>query len=337
MAIELRFANAVRLRVPVRCSRISGLRIFLLALVTFGPGRVSIASPPPVPTPTSVDSLVSELERIATTLDPSPIYRQDFDRLAERHSLPTNEALFRDYVRLKTVFEATREAGWWRIRWDITDREPRSDAIWASWKKLDGRTPRVTAIAECDEISALTSFLARRLGVRGVGLFWPQWNHTVAIWRPKNRRGTEARIVLPTSQVFLGETDGFDTRFFDSRTQKNLYEYVRGDIPGSQILPADFFRFLVTAARRYAAASDRTQNELRVLRSRVMSGGAPGDCVRSRNELERKLRAEGAPLADVAAVVEFGKDLVELGDAPAGISPKFRIEISTAPSNGPRK
>jgi len=152
----------------------------------------------------SVDELVAALEREVAAA-PSAWVRADFEQLARTHSFRADAATLQQYLRVKLVFEAVREAGWWRIAWDVTDREPRSDAIWSAWKRAQPSS-LATATAECDESSALAAFLLRRLGVRSVGLLWPMSNHTVAVWKVARERGGEARVVLPTSQIFLAPT-----------------------------------------------------------------------------------------------------------------------------------
>jgi hypothetical protein len=256
----------------------------------------------------TVDALIAGLEREIAAVDPTPPVRADFARIARDHALPTDAAALRNYLRVKTVFEATREAGWWRLAWTITDRQPQSDAIWAAWRSVGDAVPRITASAECDETSALVSLILRRLGVKSVGLFWPQSNHTVAVWKAHARDGTEVRIVLPTSQVFLEPDDGFDTRAFDPKRQRTIYDYTRADVKGSDTIPAVLGEFFLAQVRRYAAASDRTQRKLRVLRARFMSGEASRSLEAERQALAVRLRTEKVQ-EDLPAVEAFGDEI----------------------------
>jgi hypothetical protein len=265
-----------------------------------------LAAPAPRPEIWTVGRITEELGREIDALQPSAVVRADFARVARRHDLPTDDAMLRQYLRVKTVFEATREAGWWRLAWSVTDREPQSDAIWAAWRTIGARVPRTTATAECDESSALAALLLRRLGVRTVGLFWPQFNHTVAVWKVKARSGREARIVLPTSQVFLDPSDGFDTTAFDPKKQRTIYDYTRSDVKSSDAIPASLGRFFLLQVRRYAAASDDTQRHLRVLRSRYMAGDDSRRLEADRLALERR-----AVAADRPAVEAFAAELAD--------------------------
>jgi hypothetical protein len=246
----------------------------------------------------AVSRLVTALGTEIDAVKRSDVVRADFERIARRHDLPRDERTLREYLRVKTIFEATREAGWWRIAWSITDREPRSDAIWTAWRALGASVPRKTAIAECDESAALTALLLRHLGVRSVGLFWPTSNHTVAVWKVKSRAGREARIVLPTSQVFLDPTDGFDTAAFDARKQRTIYDYTRSDVSGANTIPGGLGRFFLLQVRRYAAASDETQRRLRVLRSRYMAGEDAKRLEADRQVLERRVVAADRPAVE---------------------------------------
>ena len=214
-----------------------------------------------------VDDLVVALENIAVALEAEPAVRADFDALRESFDLPDDASLFRDYVRVKLVFESTRDGGLWQMRWAITNREPRSDAIWSQWQALrewDGDEAQASATAECDELSALFAFLVRRLGVEDVGLFWPVWNHVVAVWTVTDRDGKPVRIVVPTSQIFLDAEASLGTRGFDPWKQKTIYEYRRKDAKADLVLPAALARFFV---ERSWAEAHRPQLELQRARN----------------------------------------------------------------------
>src|SRR5437762_1324020 len=130
-----------------------------------------------------VAELFAELRGVAHELEQADAVRRDFAQLAQSHGLARTPDAYREYVRVRLAFETTRDAGLWDLRWTITNREPRSDAIWAQWSAApppSGIAP--TASAECDELSALFAVVARGLGVRHAGLLWPAPNHTVAVW-----------------------------------------------------------------------------------------------------------------------------------------------------------
>jgi hypothetical protein len=129
-----------------------------------------------------------------------------------------------------------------------------------------------TAFAECDELSALFAFLAYRLGVRHVGLYWPQWNHVVAVWTVQSsEEGTPVRIVVPTSQIFLTDDDSLGTKGFDPWSQRTIYEYRRRDVKGSHPIDAELARFFVTQARRYAGLPQIELQRLRNERDEAMA------------------------------------------------------------------
>lgn len=238
-----------------------------------------IATPEPIPSrgpapalpdgdTVRVADLVVALESIAVELEREPTVRADFDALRGEFDLPDDPELFRDYVRVKLVFESARDGGLWNLRWSITNEEPNSDRIWAQWRELSdwaSTDERASATAECDELSALFAFLVRKLGVEQVGLFWPVWNHVVAVWTVTDASGASVRIVVPTSQIMLDADASLGTRGFDPRKQKTIYEYRRRDAKPELELPAALARFFVerswAEAHRPQADLQRARNE----------------------------------------------------------------------------
>jgi hypothetical protein len=99
----------------------------------------------------------------------------------------------------------------------------------------------------------LFAFLVERAGVRSVGLFWPAYNHTVAVWVLKPASSKVIRVVVPTSQIFLTETDHFDTKKFDPWRQKTIY-----DVPDSFERPKPLADFFLGQLDKYAGATDTT-------------------------------------------------------------------------------
>lgn len=206
--------------------------------------------------------LVSALDEIAKNqLENSQTLKREFLELQSSHGISDSDKTFRDYVRIKLAFEATRDSGLWQIRWKITDKEPNSDAIWSQWGNLKNPIFRLeseaypTAVAECDELSALFAFISKGLGVKNVGLFWPTWNHTVGVWTTESRDGEPVRIVLPTSQIFLSSTATLGTHEFDPYKQKNIYQYDRNDIDKDYKIPKKLAEMMLMQVRKYGAKS----------------------------------------------------------------------------------
>ena len=163
-------------------------------------------------------------------------------------------------------------------------------------------------LGRMDELSALFAFLAGRAGVKSVGLFWPYPNHTVAVWVLRPAEGPVLRVVVPTSQIFLGVTDSLDTRTFDAWRQKSIYEYTRRDVPDAFELPrplADFFRSQVD---KYAGASDSTLQQLRYLRESVfLKQRSPEDA--AREALGKRSDLRSGSVEDLAAFQSFAQDM----------------------------
>ena len=207
-------------------------------------------------------ALTQEAERLAMS---QPV-REEYRRLMQAQGLPDDDAWLADYLRIRIAFEATRAGGLWGLEWRVTDQLPQSDRIWAQWDGLalpaDGALPFSTAIAECDELSALFAVVARGMGLSArsrVGLFWPTHNHTVAVWTilPAADAATnlpaEVRIVVPTSQIFLDGAQSLGTHGFDPWSQPKIFPYARRDIGGERTLPAALARHFVRQVRRHAA------------------------------------------------------------------------------------
>ena len=165
-----------------------------------------------------------------------------------------------------------------------------------------------TASAECDELSALYAFLVEREGVKGVGLFWPAPNHTVAVWVLHPSAGPVIRVVVPTSQIFLEASDSFDTKKFDPWSQKTIYEYTRRDVPDSFDLPKPLFDFFLQQVDKYAGASDSTLQQLRYLREGVfLRSWTPEQA--AREALKRRAALGSGPAEDSAAFWNFAQDM----------------------------
>jgi len=204
--------------------------------------------------------LLNGLEEIAKQkLEPSEVLKKEFLDLQQNHDLSGDQNNYHEFVRVRLAFEATRDSGLWQIRWTVTDKEPNSDSIWSQWNTLgepqyltDG-TLKPTAIAECDELSALFAFIARGLGVKKVGLYWPTWNHTVAVWTTKGINGQPVRIVLPTTQIFISENATLGTTEFDRDKQKTIYDYERKDISLNYKIPISVATMMLNQAKTFGA------------------------------------------------------------------------------------
>jgi hypothetical protein len=210
-----------------------------------------------------VRELFAALAQEANRLSTSQRVRDEFRRLMQAHDLPDDDALLADYLRIRIAFEATRAGGLWGLEWRVTDQLPQSDRIWAQWDALPavGALSPSTAIAECDELSALFAVVARGMGLSSrsrVGLFWPTSNHTVAVWTILSAPATsgntpaEVRIVVPTSQIFLDGAQSLGTHGFDPWTQPKIFPYARRDIADGHALPATLARHFVHQVRRHA-------------------------------------------------------------------------------------
>lgn len=256
----------------------------------------------------TVAALVARLRSQAAASQSSPAVRADYDALLASQRVSAAHLPYADYAYLRLLFEATRDGGFWNLHWAITDREPNSDAIWTQWRSLRDATPTgITATAECDELSALYAFLARRGGVRNVGLFWPTSNHTVAVWRVASSP-RETRIVVPTTQIFLSQSDSFGTRGFDPWKQAKIYEYGRRDIADDARLPPALIAFFLAQNDKYARASGLSLQRMRQLRDGVLDGSLSADQAARQAQAQRD-RIAASAVDDRGAYAHFIRDL----------------------------
>jgi hypothetical protein len=214
------------------------------------PPAPSQALPDPFPErqEVTVAQLFEALEVLVPRIAASDAVRADYRALVRDFGLRDSVELYDKYVRVRIAFEATRDGGLWGVRWAITNRPHGSDEIWASWKRLtvDSFDPQApTAIAECDEITALFCFVARKLGVPDVGFISGGWYHIVAAWAIRVPGAREVRIGVPTSQVFLTPEATLGTRELKPDRPKVIWRYVRRDVRDDETLPPHVARFLV--------------------------------------------------------------------------------------------
>lgn len=257
----------------------------------------------------SLGELVSLLRGKAKILEDSSGMRLGFQSFTSAHKLAPESIRYSDYVIVRLLFEATRDAGFWNLHWAITDQPPNSDRIWQQWKGVKRASAlESTATAECDELSALYAFLVERAGVKSVGLFWPAPNHTVAVWVVHPVTGPVMRVVVPTSQIFLEETDRFDTKKFDPWRQKTIYEYTRRDVPDSYEIPKPLFDFFLRQVDKYGGATDSTLQQLRYLREGVfLKAWTPERA--AQEALKKRSALASGPAEDLAALQNFARDM----------------------------
>jgi hypothetical protein len=286
-------------------------RVFLAVFVFLG---MSAAVDPKSKqgTSTSESTLARLIEQVhdsAKKLENSSGMRSSFDSFTSAYKISPQSISYSDFVIVRLLYEATRDAGFWNMHWTITNISPNSDQVWRQWKAVQNVSPQApTASAECDELSALYAFLVERAGVRTVGLFWPYPNHTVAVWLLHPAGGPEVRVVVPTSQVFLTVNDSFATRKFNPWHQKTIYEYRRNDAPDAFELPRPLFDFFLQQMDKYAGASDSTLQQIRYLREGVFlkAWGAENAAA---DALDRKKGLRSGPAEDIAAFQNFANDM----------------------------
>jgi hypothetical protein len=294
------------------------MRIFSGVLVAaLGLTNPAPAAPSPDPSAEQTVAFGAWVDLLKDLLDstPAPAIEAEFASFTSRYALRDDDAnLKRDFRRLRLLFEATRDGGFWHLRWDITNQYPSSRRIWEKWiqRPVATRFDEASATAECDELSALLGMLARRLGIRNVGLFYPTWNHTIGAWAPLEGKKKTPLVQLPTSQIFLDCAAGFDQTSF--RTQlKNIQPYPSWDVRDTTRLPQARSEWLLEQVRVYAAASPSLWSLMRAKRAFAL-GSSMGNCNQARARWAKEVGAN-LTKADTEVLQILGK--VELGQPQA--------------------
>lgn len=268
----------------------------------------SVQSSPSAPSGVPLSEFISEIRAKAKSLESSSGMRHEFTAFLAAHRLSQDGVRYSDFVVVRLLFEASRDAGFWNVHWSVTDKPPNSDEIWRQWKLVSRPVyTEKTATAECDELSALFAFLVERAGVKSVGLFWPYPNHTVAVWTVHPGNSQVIRVVVPTSQIFLTENDTFDTKKFDPWRQKTIYEYTRRDVLDSLEIPKPLFNFFLQQIEKYAGASADALQQIRNLRDAVFQKALTPE--QAAREALRRSAAYSTCAEDRAAFQHFAEDM----------------------------
>jgi hypothetical protein len=270
------------------------------------PTSVAIDSQPTVSFGVWVGALTDLLDSTE-----APAIEQEYPKFVAAHALPAQDPKLRqDYRRLRLLFEALRDGGFWHLRWAVTDQEPSSKLIWQHWLR-DPVRPQFaepSATAECDESSALFGMLARHLRVHSVGLFYPTWNHTIAVWAPLEGKKKTSLIQLPTTQIFLDCSAGFDKTTFHTQL-KNIERYPNWDVRPATPIPRARAEWLLHQIRTYAAASPALWSLVRAKRAFSMNSSM-GSCDVARSEWHAQL-GQQLTAGDVSALQALAAE--ELG------------------------
>jgi hypothetical protein len=263
----------------------------------------------PVASRTTLADLNNVICGKARSLENSNNMRPSFRAFSSAYKLPPKSVSYSNFAIVRLLFEATRDAGFWNLHWAITDMPPNSDNIWRQWRNIGNPIAAIpTATAGCDELSALYAFLAGRAGVKDVGLFWPYYNHTVAVWALHPSGARPVRVVVPTTQIFLSANDFFGTGKFNPWSQKTIHEYVRRDVSDSFELPKPLFNFFISQMDKYGGASDETLQRLRYLREGVFRKlWKPDEAALQAFKMNSDLASD--EVEDSAALREFAKDM----------------------------
>ena len=252
----------------------------------------------------SIDAFRRSLDEAIDKAD-APWIDSDRARFCTKHQLSCEAPEFvKEFKRVRLLFEATRDGGFFRLRWQVTNKEPSSADIFRAWQKVRPLSVP-SATAECDELSALFAYLARGVGVADAGLWWPRWNHVVSLWKPKHAGPNAPTVMLPTSQIFLACDQSFDSNGFGTAPKK-VNPYVQRDLKGP--VSRELVNALTGAISTYAPLRPALLDAMRLHRAERYDSSTD-DCTATRATLISKLSA--LTPGESTALLAYAKD--ELG------------------------
>src|SRR5260370_8368366 len=118
-------------------------RVLLCALILLMASPTNVYSqnrkpiqPVSSPSNTNLRQLVSLIRKKAKVLEGSAGMRFGFRSFMSAHKLPPESISYSDYVIVRLLFEATRDAGFWNLHWPITAQPPNSDKICPHWRNV---------------------------------------------------------------------------------------------------------------------------------------------------------------------------------------------------------
>jgi hypothetical protein len=77
----------------------------------------------------------------AEWLEGSSGMQSSFGSFTSAHGLSKESVRYSDFVIVRLLYEAARDAGLWNVHWTITDQPPNSDKIWQQWLRVSEPSP----------------------------------------------------------------------------------------------------------------------------------------------------------------------------------------------------
>jgi hypothetical protein len=79
----------------------------------------------------TVANLVGKVRARAATLEGSSGMRHSFQSFTSAYKIAPSSISYSDFVIVRLLYEATRDAGFWNMHWAITNMPPNSDRVWS--------------------------------------------------------------------------------------------------------------------------------------------------------------------------------------------------------------
>ena len=85
---------------------------------------------------TTVAHLVGEVRSRAKALENRSGMQNSFQSFTSAYKIAPGTIRYSDFVVVRLLYEATRDAGFWNMPWTITNMPPNSDRVWSQWKEV---------------------------------------------------------------------------------------------------------------------------------------------------------------------------------------------------------
>jgi hypothetical protein len=85
---------------------------------------------------TTSAQLIGRIRTKAKSLESSTGMRLGFRSFTAAYNIPPEGVSYSDYVVVRLLYEATRDAGFWNLHWTITNQPHNPDKIWQQWQDV---------------------------------------------------------------------------------------------------------------------------------------------------------------------------------------------------------
>ena len=115
------------------------------ALLIFASSQAIDLRSEPATLQTSETTLLHLVEMVrsrAKTLESSSGMRESFQSFTSSYKIAPGSISYSDFVIVRLLYEATRDAGLWNMHWTITEYAAEFRSVWRQWKEVRAVSPQ---------------------------------------------------------------------------------------------------------------------------------------------------------------------------------------------------